>query len=109
MIDLHFRPIDKPIAPPKGGAKRSTFKAGFTRTLDDLERELKRLRARDIIVEAALDIGDIRNDGWPRSTARPRTPGIRLSFTSAHGPLSYECATYLAWEDNLRAIGLTLV
>jgi hypothetical protein len=108
MIDLCFRPIDKPVAPPRGGAKRAPFKVGYSSMLDDLERELKHLRAREIIVEAGFDLSDIRNDGWPRSTARTRSPGIRLSFVSSHGPLSYECATYQSWEDNMRGISLTL-
>ena len=108
MIDLRFRPIEKAIAAPKGGAKKAPFEASFRRVLDDLERELGYLKATDIVIEAALELREIRNDGWPYSNARPRTPGIRLSFKSKHGVLSYECATYDHWEWNLQAIGLTL-
>ncbi|MFN7019864.1 MAG: molecular chaperone DnaJ [Phycisphaerales bacterium] len=108
MINAVFRPLEKPIPLPKGGVISCPFSCSFTTTLDDLERELFHLKAKDIVIELDLDLQDIRNDGWPRSTARPRTQGVRLSFDSKHGPLSYTCATYGHWERNLRAVGLTL-
>lgn len=107
MLQATFRPLERAVALPRH-YQRCPFAASFTHTLDTLERELGQLKARDIIVEVALDHGDIRNDGWPRSSARPRTPGIRISFQSRHGPLSYECATYKDWEQNMRGIALTL-
>lgn len=108
MIDLRFVPLEKPIERPKGGYKRSPFGVGFSRLLDDLERELGYLTAKGITVEAGVAREDIRNDGWPRSSAKYSSPGIRLSFGSRHGPLAYECATYSSMEGNLRAISQTL-
>src|SRR5690554_7090169 len=55
------------------------------RCLDDLERELRHLGARGIVVQAYLRGEDIRNDGWPRSSARFMEPGIVLSFTDRSG------------------------
>lgn len=107
MLQATFRPIERPVALPRQYA-RCGFGAKWSTTLDTLERELGHLKAKDIIVEVALDHNDIRNDGWPRSSASPRTPGVRVSFQSKHGPLSYECATYKEWEQNMRAIALTL-
>lgn len=107
MLQATFRPLERPIALPRQYA-RCGFGAKWSSTLDTLERELGHLKARDIIIEVALDHTDIRNDGWPRSSSRPRTPGVRISFVSKHGPLSYECATFDDWEKNMRAISLTL-
>ncbi len=108
MIDLRFVPLATPIPRPTGGYRSAPFKVGFTALLDDLEHELGHLSAKGIAVEASVSREDIRNDGWPRSSAKYAAPGIRLSFGSRHGPLAYECATYSTMEGNLRAISLTL-
>lgn len=107
MIDLRFRPFDTVPAAPKGGRLRSTFSASWTKTLDDLERELKHLKATDIVIEAETTRDQIRNDGWPYSNAK-MGPTVAISFTCKHGPLRYECGTFTDWQDNIRAIGLTL-
>lgn len=108
MIQAQFRPLEIQLDRPAGGWRRSTFTGSFNNTLDTLEREIEHLRGKDIVVEVALDISDIRNDGWPRSTARPKTPGVRVSFNSKFGPLRYDCNTFNHWESNLRAIALGL-
>lgn len=93
---------------PKGGHKRSPFRGAWSNTLTVLEREIEHLRGTDIIVQVALGLEDIRNDGWPRSNVRPRTPDVRVSFQSKIGPLLYECNTFDSWEQNIRAIALGL-
>lgn len=108
MIDLRFTPIDTWPQEPTAKRQRGTFKAGFTKVLDDLERELGHMKAKGITIQAFIQREDIRNDGWPRSTARPSEPGVILSFESKAGPLRFACDTYHDWEDNIRAIGLTL-
>lgn len=112
MIDARFVPIEKwPGGNPRPEHKRlkSPFEVKFARLLDDLERELSHLRATDIVVEAYLRREQIRNDGWPRSSERPSSPGIVLSFLkNGKEPISFPCDTYLTWESNLRAISLTL-
>lgn len=61
------------------------------------------------MIELALELNDIRRDGWPRSTSRPDQPGVLLSFVSKKvGPLQFACDAFLHWHDNLRAIALTL-
>lgn len=108
MIDLRFRPVDKPIKPPTGGHKRGRFGCAWGTLLNDLEIELRHLKASDIIVEADLRLDQIRQDGWLRGGCSPASPGVRLSFVSRHGPLAYTCATFDTMEQNLRAIGMTL-
>ncbi len=107
MIDLRFRPFDVVPRAPKGGRRRATFSASWTSTLNDLERELDHLKARDIVIEAETTREQIRNDGWPYSNAK-MGPTVAISFESKHGPMRYECGTFTHWNDNIRAIGLTL-
>lgn len=85
---------------------RSPFKAGAM--LDDLERELRLLKATDIVIESGHDRTQIRNDGWPRGGSSPAHHDVRLYFSCKHGSLRYECNRFNSWQANLRAIGLWL-
>lgn len=80
----------------------------WTATSDLLERELREMRAKNIVLQMAVTDRDIRNDGWIKAAARPTHPGVILSFESKHGPLSYPCDTYRDWQANVRAIALAL-
>jgi hypothetical protein len=107
-ILYQFRPWTTWPGPQPRSRQRGPFRAAYSDTLRLLEKELRHLAAKNIVVQAAVDERDIRQDGMLRSDARPKRPGIILSFDSKHGPLSYPCDTYSAWEDNLRAIALAL-
>lgn len=110
MLEFSFRPLSSwpGERTPRAARKKAPFSAGYGRTLDDLERELKHLGGRDIIIEAETTFEHIRNDGRLRSSAVLAGPGIVLSFDSRFGPLRYACDTFADWRDNLRAIALTL-
>jgi len=110
MLNCRFIPIQKwPGRPtPSYQRTRGAFKAGWSNTLDLLERELNQLRAKDITVEGFFSRDQIRNDGWPKSSARPTQPGVVLSFDTTKGRMVMPCDKYLGWESNLRAIALTL-
>lgn len=108
MIDLRFKAL--PVFPPPSTTDRksSSFRSAFTGTLKLLENELYQLAARGIVIEAGFALADLRNDGWPRSGARPTHPGIVLRFESGDQQFAMPCDTYLSWTDNLRAIALVL-
>jgi len=110
MIDCRFKPISAwPSKPTPGYARQSSrFKAGWQATLDLLERELNQLGAKDINVEGFFAPSEIRNDGWPKSSARPTQPGVILSFTTKQGRMVMPCDSFHDWEANLRAIALAL-
>lgn len=101
---------------PPAQRKGVQFKATWSTTLEDLGRELDHLDAHDIVLEVAVDARDIRKDGMLRADARPRHPGVRLSFQSTSGALSFTCDTYEqqyysgvpSWQANVRAIAKTL-
>lgn len=93
---------------PSWDRRNSTFRTKYGDTLTLLERELDKLGAMDVVLQVALEPGDIRLDGKPRSNAKPEHPGIILTFKTADGPMSFPCDTFTTWKDNLRAIALTL-
>jgi hypothetical protein len=111
MIDARFVPIKGWPGEKKMSWKRrkSPFEVKYAKLFDDLERELRHLGAKDIIIQAYFRREQIRNDGWPRSSERPSEPGIVLSFINRQSQeIAFPCDTYTAWESNLRAISLTL-
>ncbi len=94
--------------PPAYSRKRAAFRIGYADRLNCLDHELSKLNAKDIIIQAQFDAKEIRQDGWPRSSARPKGPAIIVSFKGSKGPLSFPCDRYTSWEDNLYAIALSL-
>jgi len=111
MIDARFVPIEKWPGEKTRRRKPTPFGVKYSKLLDDLEREMAHLGARDIVIQSYFRREDIRNDGWPRSSAaKPSDPGVILSFVRRkdNQEISFPCDTYLTWESNLRAISLTL-
>lgn len=70
MIAASVRPIDRFPREETTRRRRAPFRTGWGKTLDLLEVELRRLKAKDIVIQADFRAEDIRNDGWPRSSAR---------------------------------------
>lgn len=111
MIEARFVTIEAwPVKPtPHHARKKAPFGGSWANTLGTLEREIVHLRGRDILVQAFFRPQDIRNDGWPRSSApNPSGPGVIVSFDSPNGGLSFPCDTFYDWRHNLRAIALSL-
>jgi hypothetical protein len=92
----------------------ATFRVGYDAVLKDLSYELERLSASDVVLQlnlVATAAGSRRAyDGWPRAGTRTRLPGVLLGFrgTAGCGSVQFAADTFSAWDDNLRAIGLTL-
>lgn len=111
MIDVRFRPLQWQgvSTPARERRSRATFKAPWSNTLELLDRELRHLDASDIVIEADFREGDIRLDGWPKASARVGdNPGVRIAFSSPHGPLVYATDSCVEWQHNVRSIGLGL-
>lgn len=96
----------------------STYKSGgrmpLTRTYDDLRKELKHFALRSVVVVRLKGADRIRaTDGLPISgVGKLNFPGVALQFTARVGErdsaLQFVCDACDRWEDNLRAIVLTL-
>lgn len=104
------RPISTYPVPETRDRRRAPFRVTPGRTMDELQRELDTIRARDVVLEIDIMEHEISvRTGWPLASARPRTPRVVLSFTHPdQGGVRYPCDTFLHWEDNVRAIRLAL-
>lgn len=109
MISVQFVPIASWPGKQTTSRKDSLFSAKYSDTLDLLEKELRHINAREILIQTYLERGQIRNDGWPKSNAtRPINPGVILTFVRNGKTISMPCDRYRDWECNLRAIALSL-
>ena len=113
MLNAHFKPLHQWSGPRTESRKRASFKAGWLKTLNALEYELSKLHAKDVVIqiEDAEGIKGIRNDGSYRNVSeryQPTKPGVILTFESPKGNISMPCDRYDFWQDNLRAIALSL-
>ena len=81
----------------------------LTTTLSELDTELRAVGAKDAELLVAIDPAKFRRDGRPYANAVAEHPGVILSFDIPKlGRVSYPCDTFTTWEDNLRAVVLSL-
>jgi hypothetical protein len=102
------RPISSWPAGVTVARRNSPFKASYGVSEDLLMRELWHLGARDVVLEIDIQASDLRLDGTLRANARPQGPRVILYAATKHGPLMMPCATFAHWQDNIRAIALSL-
>lgn len=108
-LEFTYEPIVKWPSALTPTRRDSPFRASYGKTLDLLDKELSHLGARTIVLQVAMTRDQIRLDGRPRAGEKPEHPGIILSFRTSKGEdLSFPCDKYKHWEDNLRAIALSL-
>lgn len=105
---------------PVGSRGRSRFTAGYADTLGLLNRELVMLNAHGVVIELDVAPTKIRRDGMLYANTRPNSPGVVLSFDSrilgqtltyradAYGTKAWGSKAEHVWQDNLRAIAVTL-
>ncbi len=109
-MQITFRPL--PVWPhtPTASRQYARFDTHFSRTLELLEREVRQLGGRDVLMGVGLSERDIRLDGQPRANARAfGHPGVEISFdTRELGRQTFATDQYVDWQDNVRAIALSL-
>jgi hypothetical protein len=104
-----IRPLGPWIGPKTAiPASPAVFRAPWPDTLALLGRETDLLGARLVVVQVDVTEGEIRRDGMLRAGARVGFWGVRVSFDSRHGPLTYATDAYAGWKANVRAIALAL-
>lgn len=114
MLDYTVRPID--VWPgkrtPSYQRKRAPFKGSWSRTLDELDRELRHLGAKNVVFRLDVDERHLRLDGQLRADARPKDSGVLLEFIAGARTgsprLVFRCDRFSYWQDNLLAIALGL-
>lgn len=111
MLNAKFVPIDIWPGVPAAAHKqrRSLFSSSYSKTLELLDGEMTKIRAKDILIQTYMTRDQIRNDGWPRAGInKPKSPGVILTFRREGKTVSMPCDRFDRWEDNLRAIALSL-
>lgn len=109
-LDVAVVPILRwPGSPtPSGQRTGSAFRASLATTYRDLARELDALDAREATLHVPVPPEHFRRDGRPRADARVNGPGIVLTFTADGREYEYAADRFVSWQENLRAIALTL-
>lgn len=125
-LNIQIRPVTLWPGKETEYPKRSQFKQTYKNTLELLEYELYRVNAQmdSLVIEMWVDARDIRLDGQLRVTAKPaikqgiifrfsRLTNIRYSpergcNVGTPQQLAYPCDAFDRWQDNLRAIALSL-
>lgn len=109
-MNVIFRPLGTWPRPqtPNHSRKAAPFQADYNNTLKLLDQELRHLDVKEVVIQADVTDDDIRIDGMLRADARPRRPNIIIAAHTKFGPLQYLCDDCLRWQDNVRAIAMTL-
>lgn len=116
-----MRYIIRPLGPwldpvTENRRSASAFRASWEDTLALLSYEVELLGGDDIVLQVDVQDAELRRDGMLRTNAVVKFPGVRVSFTSMHGPLTYATDAYevrwsgglTSWQANVRAIALGL-
>ena len=106
--NMTVRPIQHWPGELTAKRRRSSFKAGWSDTIELLGRELRAISAKNVVLQIAMEEKDFRIDGYPRAQAKAAHPGVILSLDSNVGPLSWPCDTFDSWQDNIRGIALSM-
>lgn len=107
-----FRPL--PAWPyPEQSHRPATYRATYQRTLLDLEREIRLLDGRELLIGVVASERDVRIDGMLKADARVAHAGVEVSFEVPDGRrLTFHTDVHSgytnSWQDNLRAIALGL-
>lgn len=90
----------------------SRFRASASQTQKLLRAELEAIDARNIVLQIDVEERDLRIDGGLRANARPKSPAVIVSFEMRQKgqiiALRYAMDTHPTYDENLRAIALTL-
>lgn len=89
-----------------GRHRLSPFQAPWSSTLDLLDREVRQVKGRNVVIEVDVPESEIRVDGTLYARARAASPAVRLALDSAEGPMIYATDRFTWWQDNVRAIAL---
>jgi hypothetical protein len=108
MGRYEIRPLGPWLEPVTPERTRGRFRSPWSATIDLLERETEYLGAGVVVLQVDVADGEIRRDGMLYARARVDFPGVRVSFSSDYGPLTYATDAFDHWQTNVRAIALAL-
>lgn len=106
---FEVRPLIGWDKPKTASPRPAVFRAGWENTLDLLKDEVDLLGGQVIACQIDVTEGELRRDGMLRATARVSGfQGVKISFDSKRGPLTFATDTFTFWKDNVRAVALGL-
>lgn len=100
-----------------GDGVPSNFSASWTDTLLLLDRELRALDARDVVLQLDVLAGQLTKDGRLRARSKSASRAVRISWEGPDGPVHIDTAEFVRgygasmaedWQHNVRAIALGL-
>lgn len=105
---------DRPVTRDRRSS--GVFRAKWDDTVKLLLNEVELLGGALVVLQVDADPTQIRRDGMLRAHAPVAFPGVKVSFESDHGPLTYATDAYdrwypaamPGWQANVRAIALSL-
>lgn len=118
MTRIKLRPLERWPREETKSRTMSKFSASWGDTKELLEREVWNLKSVEAVMVLDVMERDIRTDGELTAKARPDTPRVGLlveRYTGRPGSesqkretLAFYCDRYTDWQDNVRAIALSL-
>lgn len=112
-VEVYFEPLD--VARDWPGSttlacdrRKSSYNASMQRTLDNLESEARHLGASELVLQVRCTREHLRRDGWLRSSARVDGPEVIVVVHREPAPIRVCIDKWRTWQENLRAVGLTL-
>lgn len=111
MSDFQFRYMAKQTIErlnPAGVQSARRSNPNWSKAFNLLRYELRRIDARDVVIEAGYAPTQIRNDGIPYSNAKPEHHQVRISFTRNDVAMSFFQGGFNALEYNVWLIAMTL-
>lgn len=86
--------------------------ASWSKILSTLERELRQLRAAEVVMRLDVQQYQLRNDGGIKSNASPASSAVMIEFLAEKFQpairLVYKCDVFRDWQSNVYAIAKSL-
>lgn len=109
ILDVDAYPLQWPAGwqrTPRGKRRRSRYQISFTRARTDAVKEVRLLKADDVVISTNVPIA---KNGLPRvSHDEPDDPGVAVYWTSENGTRVIACDAWRTVRENLRAVALTV-
>lgn len=89
--------------------RRSRFDSSLDQTVSLLDSELRLIGAQRATIELVIEPRELRKIGVPYAGYRATDPAVVLRYVDEHGvEITMPCDTFFSWQENLRAIALTV-
>jgi hypothetical protein len=89
--------------------RRSRFESSLDNTVSLLDSELRMIGAQRATIEIDIEPKALRSLSVPAKGYRADDPAVVLRYVDEHGvEITMPCDTFFTWQENLRAIALTV-